>query len=47
LSHPGKDDSDKSIRGFNGKLISTYFGHLKVANEEINAFWKSTLISKR
>lgn len=36
--HPGKDESDNSIRDFKGKLISTYFGHLKVANEEINAF---------
>ena len=38
FSHPGKDESDKSIRDFKGKLISTYFRHLKVANEEINAF---------
>ena len=38
FSHLGKDESDKSIRDFKGKLISTYFGYLKVANEEINAF---------
>lgn len=38
FSHPGKDESDKSIRDFKGKLISTYFGHLKVANAEINGF---------
>jgi hypothetical protein len=38
FSHPGKDESDKSVRDFKGKLILTYFGHIKVANEEINAF---------
>jgi hypothetical protein len=38
FSHSENDVSDKSIRDFKGKLISTYFGHLKVANEEINAF---------
>lgn len=38
FSHPGKDESDKSIRDFKGKLISAYFWHLKVANEEISDF---------
>lgn len=38
FSQPGKDESDTSIRDFKGKLILAYFGHLKVANEEINYF---------